>query len=441
MVAESKDSGEEAQSQEDRQNNTAGLEEDFLKLLNDEQARLYQEVVVPYLRSPREDEDAFDLSIAQRWIFQKVIELGWTPELFGEFDSRVNPRMRNAHKAERIGKKYQWIALHEFLARVSDNFCFSGNRWSNEPQIYRGPWQIGRRDIDPSCLIRLENQDRDLAQQAWWCPVDHANWEAETDNVSWLKKDIDLPSVESLIQVTDPHSNNKWLTLNGSYEWQEPTPIGEDTYEAPRRRVWYIINSYIVKKSYSEDFFGWLKEQDFMGRWMPEPSDFYHVYIGEYPWASTFRTEYSSGWTKDWRGSKIPYPVVVPCARYMWESGFDCSNDETVSMNLPSSWLVHELGISGAREKSKFVSSNGDMIAFDPSVDNTGPSALLISELALMEFLRENDYEVFWTVLGEKGFIGGSFSGTEQKSRLELSGACRLESGNVRCSITNRFSS
>ena len=34
-------------------------------------------------------EQSFELSIAQRWILSRVIELGWTVELFGEFDREL----------------------------------------------------------------------------------------------------------------------------------------------------------------------------------------------------------------------------------------------------------------------------------------------------------------------------------------------------------------
>jgi hypothetical protein len=84
--------------------------------------------------------DSFDLRFAQRWILRRVIDLGWTSELFGEFDTRVTSSGREDHKPERIGKKYQWIAYHEFLARVSDNFEFIGDPWPKRARKYDGPW-------------------------------------------------------------------------------------------------------------------------------------------------------------------------------------------------------------------------------------------------------------------------------------------------------------
>ncbi len=56
---------------------------------------------------------------------------------------------REAHKAERWGKKYQWMAYHELLARVADNY--QPSRMYGEQGPYEGLYQItADREIDPS---------------------------------------------------------------------------------------------------------------------------------------------------------------------------------------------------------------------------------------------------------------------------------------------------
>ena len=86
-----------------------------------------------------------------------MLDLGWTVERFGQFDFNINRYSnygREAKKPERMGKKYQWIAYHEFLARISDNFEFKVDPWSDKPGKFEGPWQLFVRDIDPSCLLK-----------------------------------------------------------------------------------------------------------------------------------------------------------------------------------------------------------------------------------------------------------------------------------------------
>ncbi|MGH3973638.1 MAG: hypothetical protein ACRDS9_09955, partial [Pseudonocardiaceae bacterium] len=75
----------------------------------------------------------------------------WTPKQFGEEDRYLGRggHGREAHKAERWGKKYQWMAYHELLARVADNF-HTARRYS-DLRSYEGLYQlIGDREIDPS---------------------------------------------------------------------------------------------------------------------------------------------------------------------------------------------------------------------------------------------------------------------------------------------------
>jgi hypothetical protein len=98
----------------------------------------------------------FDLRLIQRYILWRVFNLGWTVERFGQFDRySVGYQGRDASKAERIGKKYQWIALHEILALIADDFQYREEfREDTGERRYEGPWQDFWRDIDPSCTLR-----------------------------------------------------------------------------------------------------------------------------------------------------------------------------------------------------------------------------------------------------------------------------------------------
>jgi hypothetical protein len=96
-----------------------------------------------------------DLKPIQRYVLKRVFDLGWTVDRFGKFDRYyVHDDGRSAHKAERIGKKYQWIALHEILAYVSDQYRYREDHGNDvDSDRYVGPWQLNRRDIDPSLVL------------------------------------------------------------------------------------------------------------------------------------------------------------------------------------------------------------------------------------------------------------------------------------------------
>jgi len=69
-----------------------------------------------------------------------------------------------------------------------------------------------------------------------------------------------------------------------------------------------------------------------MGRWMPEPQDVCHTYLGEDYWSKPFAAETSEiglGWSND-GSTKLPCEVLVTTFDHLKESkGLDCSVDES----------------------------------------------------------------------------------------------------------------
>ena len=426
-------------------------EDSLRKTLDGKKLELFEKYVIPYLDDPHphKDEYRFDLSIAQRWIFKRVLNLGWTTERFGRFDRDVNRYSRHgreAHKPERIGKKYQWIAYHEFLARMSDNFEFRGDSWSDRTEKYEGTWQL-RRDIDPSFLLsKTEREEWEPHTNTWWFPSSYNTWDIEPDDIKWLKSSEDLPSIERLFSVVNPEDGSKWLILETFYNWEQPTPPGEERFEIPRREIWYMIKSYIVKKSTMEELFDWAKRQDFSGRWMPESHELYNVFFGEFFWAPAFEYHnipyyHHDGWTRG-HDNRIPKEILVSTDQYMQErSSYDCSINETINVFLPSKWIADRMALRWNGVEGHFFNEKGDLIAFDPSVKTRGPGALLMNQDQFLKFLNENGYDILWTILGEKNIIGGRLAHEEWKGRLELSGAFRIRENRLEGAINTRFHS
>ncbi len=72
---------------------------------------------------------------------------------------------------ERIGKKYQWIAYHELLARLSDNVHWIDRGYSDiEDYEYFGPWQMNDRNIDPTVWVRSNGEGNPVFNEtsSWW---------------------------------------------------------------------------------------------------------------------------------------------------------------------------------------------------------------------------------------------------------------------------------
>jgi hypothetical protein len=322
----------------------------FLKTLRRNKQDIFRAYVLPHENDPQGHKFDFDLPTAQRWIFQRVFELGWTEEKFDWFDRHINRNGsgRHANKAERVGKKYQWIAYHEFLAYVADNFEFIGDGLYDSECKYLGSWQISVRDIDPSLLLRRIPDEDDFNNSiTWWQPVEYIFSEADKEEkVNWITQVGDCPDPLQFLEVGNPIDHSIWLTLEGHYRWGEQGSVEEDPCVGVKRNIWFQVRSYIAHKNDSEELMGWLQKQNFMGTRMPESERIHEVYIGEFPWASAYeqyRNE-EEGWVIG--DDYLPTPVVITGAGYTCEnSTHDCSIDETISALLPSSWLIQNMGL------------------------------------------------------------------------------------------------
>jgi len=417
-------------------------EQSVLTTLGKKKSEIFCTYIIPYLANPHEDEYRFDSSIARRWILKKVLDLGWTKERFGKFDREIVWRDpgRDAHKPERIGKKYQWIAYHELLARLSDNFHFRGRSWSDEKGEYDGPWQLSYiRDIDPSFLLKESQMERwGPAPNTWWFTPSYSDWESEQDNSSWLQNSQDLPNIPQLILVTKPSDNSKWISLQGHYLWEQPTSPGEERYKKPTRQLWYTIKSYLCKEDKMNDLFEWAKTQTLRERLLPEVNDFYRVFLGEFYWSAAFKYSNYNTWTSE--EGEIPGEVLTTAERYQWESsGYDCSIDDSVSIYLPAKFISDIMNLRWNGIEGCLFDDKGNLVAFEPSIRVMGSGALLINQDAFLRFLEHSGYDIIWTIIGEKSIIGNRISAEGRIGYLEISGVCRIRGSELEEVINTRF--
>ncbi|MEN3159519.1 ATP-binding protein [Alkalimonas sp. NCh-2] len=376
------------------------------------------------------DVNADELSnVAVEWIFERY---GYDAELHGEFDRTVGSGRARASRSERIGKKYQWIALHEVLARVSDNFDMKSEQdWqSKKTEPYQGTWQPNVRDIDPSMLFRYsEGESKGAPEDMWWFSEKNESW--HLSNKEWIQDTNGLPYPESLISVIDD-KNEEWLVLEGYPEWVEPKKIGKKQWNHPHKKMWYQVKSYIVSEDGYQSLFEWAKKQDFMGRWMPEASDRYQVFDREYYWSPAhkyFDNYYYGGVEHHKINLKDPddrkIEVTLTTCNYSWEKGRDGSIEGSFNILKPSTFIYHGMGLKPTSNVSEFVNGNQERCCFSPSLGKRDSAFLLVNKKLFLEYLEAHKLKVIWTILGEKNIIGGH-SNKGHSGRLEISGAYKL---------------
>ena len=356
---------------------------------------------------------AFSRKWAQRWLCRYAYELGWSEDLFGNFEKYQCSYSRGGGSEntamERVGKKYQWIAFHKFLAHLSDNVHWIDRGYSDiEDKAYYGPWQIYKRDIDPTIWIRKNGEYRSYHNEisTWWQPYEFpfSGIRNFQDQIECLWDETQIPEFSRLLRVKDPDTQNQWAVLRGFWsEKQWKSKRKKDTFELD---FWFRITSIFVRKEDTSLVEKKVKNETLTDPFIVSiPSTQHEGYLGEYPWHPVYR--FMSGWHKPDNDFKklIPTEYFAPVSQYEWESGNqDHSVDRSLSFYLPAKELVESLDL---RRTDDFGSwrDNERVIFCDPSIKEYGPSYALVDSRKLNKWLEENELDIIWLIGGEKGLF------------------------------------
>ncbi|MBI2417951.1 MAG: ATP-binding protein [Ignavibacteriales bacterium] len=377
-------------------------------------------------------------------IFEKY---GYDKEKHGGFDRELRSGRENISSPnERIGKKYQWLAFHEILARVSDNFAIK-TEFSKDTGTdikYEGTWDPYVRDIDPSITMKniVSTNERGSTHFSW-AIENHGNW--ELNNKDWLKTTSDLPDIVKLLTVSD-NMNSDWLVLSGYTEWNEPTKLGYEKWDLPQKEMIYSIRSYLAPEDEFKTIENRFLTQDFLYAQLPQETNWYEVFSREYYWAPAynyFNHDYFGSPERvqifDEQTNESILDVMITSKVYYWEKGIDHSKEEAISIIRPSRNIYENMSLQFSKNEGELTDVDGNLICFDPSVSNKTKPSLLIKKQPFWEFLKKNHLRIFWRISGEKRVSGGYKTKKDFLGRLEIRGKYLLnEAGQLEGQITTR---
>ena len=384
------------------------------------------------LRAEREGAPRFDLHRVQRYILWRVFDLGWTVERFETFDQfSIGYSGREAAKPERIGKKYQWIAYYEILAYIADQYQYR-EQFEEGAQAYEGPWQESLRNIDPTCTLPATPGGTSWGppSASWWGTAQFSEWEESVSHEDWVVRKEGLPKVEELLLSVRPDDNSRWLNVRGYFVWLQPHPADTEPTDIDRRELGIDCMGYLMAAEAADEFMDWARGVDFWGRWMPEEPEMYGLLLGEHGWSPAFNYftgtyDTGAGWPQS---ERCPVAIRPIAFQYHAETNsFDCSVEESYSLRLPHHELVHRLGLKWSGRGADYLDHQGQLAALDPTAHEDGPTALLLREDLLRDYLSQNDLALCWTILGEKRVLGemSSRSIPAYYGSLRISGAYR----------------
>ena len=363
--------------------------------------------------------DFIDIDVDQlrNWSTYHILELGYDPEIH---DKKRTPYTgRGSNRVERIGKKYQWIVLHELLALVSDNYMMKSDSWTGKEQVlFSGPWKPFVRDIDPTLLIRCKKGlSYRQAAKSWFSNMDYLP--VETDGAQWINENVD--NVESLIELVD-NQGIEWISLCYYPFWNEYPADFDSVEKSETKSMRGYIYSYIAsaqKAPKSKDL-----NTDFRGliRKALKDINWYAVFEGEYYWSPAYAEYKNECSGLDWEQIKLAdgkrIKILQTTQRYIWEEGFDFSKTDIVAYDILTEYLFTNMGLQHCLIPGHYY-YDGQLVCMNPSINNEANQSLLIRKDFLCDWLIKNNMKLYWTVKLEKYVSEGRMHDTKLWSDYE----------------------
>ncbi|HMS39104.1 MAG TPA: hypothetical protein PKE69_02675 [Pyrinomonadaceae bacterium] len=258
----------------------------------------------------------------------------------------------------------------------------------------------------------LYDEESKISQ--WWTKIDYTNW--DSTNEDWMYETNDLPDIKSGLHLVDTNGE-EWLILKGYPSWSEDKKIGDEKWHKPYKRLWYQIRSYLIRKKDLEIIKKWANQEKFSLYRLPDESSRYEIFSREFYWSPAYHyfspeKNVENLWQEiENKNGELNIPPVILTAEYLnWEEENDYSKEYTIRIIKPSAYIFKKMDLDFGKKEGDFINKNGEVICFDPSVFNKSQSYLLIKKKPFLEFLKENELEVFWAVEGEKNVIGNDIN-------------------------------
>lgn len=381
-------------------------------------------------------------------------------------------------KVERIGKKYQWIAFYNALAKIADHHQVGG-KWGEDLHEYRGPWKPFVRDFDPTINENFFYENgapthfQGISKVGEFLPT----FQYDDQTNPWLKVQPELFDIQQNKLMIQDDEKQQWIVLLQGQHFEQ-TDSDETDFSLSHRRqiVWRQARANFCKTEDFEKIKDSISEENFTGHWFPTGLDsIYQIYNREQSWSPAVSDFIDSEWqayeveTGEFETTEIEIPSVdmgpdvlsledllslldsdedcvemplshktikTPIKRivgmilpayhsFSWSNEYDASQETTQSFEVPCNEIFEFFNLH-QKESDGYFYDGDTLVAFDSqSVGNQG--GLIIRRDYLNQFISEKGYKCFWTLMGEKQFCFD----TNKQVWSEWSGFAYFEKGKI----------
>lgn len=326
-------------------------------------------------------------------------EIGYDANVFKKFDGKHSSQMRHKNTIERIGKKYQWIAMYKVAAILADNHF--GEAYEHS---WRGEMTVRARKFDPTLFMNPDVRDFVDALPAYRVP--DYDLSAGTDR-EWMKSWKKMPRIEEYIE--NNMGGMSWINLHSYY-----TVSSNDNYNAvdmkdkSEREIWTFIQAFMVDKKDYKKMCKAIDKEGLGRRSSTENNEVWSIYYREYYWSDYYKKEIEDeGVTsREYEVGRLNTGVKVQPAYLLYTISeySDASLSESQEVMMPSPYLFKELGMKFSVNDGVWLLSDGNVACYDSSWVHGGHGGLFIRKDLLLDYLKREGKCLVWPVLIERTY-------------------------------------
>lgn len=336
-----------------------------------------------------------DVELMSNWAIQMIFdEFGYDPKVFSSFDSSHFSRDRSSSGIERIGKKYQWIAMYRIMAHLSDlhpDLDFS-EAWSTPV--------CSVRNIDPTMNPGLVNKSR---RSIYDVPI--YDILSPKYDLKWIKSWKRMPKIEEYLFTKDGDSN-EWINLF-SYNNIAHKPSSLSDKVPFDRDLWTYVQAFAMNKADLKTVCKNIHKYGLEGRRFHENRDIYGIYSREFYWSDEYKSTVkpSNYGSIEFSIGRVDFQniIIEPAyLQYNQPSSSDASCVESTNMLLPNDWIYQGLGLKYAKENGAWLDANDSVVVLDNQMYCGGHRALLVRKDIMLAYLKRNNKYLLWPILNER---------------------------------------
>ena len=368
-------------------------------------------------------EEQFDIQDLSNIVVKLCLDLGYSPELFSEFDTldgRYFDRFSN--KEERIGKKYQWIAFYEMLANISDNFIpyklkvTFDDEYNQYIEHKNGLWfsaitekdfsELYEEDMDENdhiVNIEMEYQEKWTVSDSYLRNIDVSVTDETPPLVKqrifdfslpdyltdfWMKENIDVKTL--CYYISTKFESEEYYTLSFYNDDRRQKDSTQSFTRDKTESLTIMGRAVFVKKSELKKLHQEAKND--IGN-VSSPTT-HNIFLREYYWSEAY-----NNWEKE--RSEYDKKVYIHSSHcYGWEKAKQYTSleedkpNESLSLLMPSKILV-DFGQLKMDSDYKWKNDKNECVCFDGRSIG-GERVLLGKKDFIDEFCLKNEYTIVW---------------------------------------------